>query len=344
MMKFLKLISIIFLLNSCTKERPQLQVPSPVLPKTYSKAFVLNEGIFPNDNSSITLYDETQGVVSDNYFKYKNPNAVLGSVPQSITKVGNNYFLVVNNASKIIVLDSNFVKITEINDLLSPRYMLDLPNNKAYVSDYVANTIHIINTQTFTKTGTISCNGWTEKMLLIDNLAYITNYKKNYLYVVDVTTDAITDSIGIAKGADAIVKDINNNIWVMCTSIYTNEHKYIYCINPTTKAIIKTFEFANNAMLSKMCINKNGDNLYYINKHVYKLNINDKALPTSFLIDGSAPKIWYGLAINPSNENVYVSDSKAGQNLSKVYVYKNTGEAITSFDAGYFAGNLFFEK
>ena len=97
-------------------------------------------------------------------------------------------------------------------------------------------------------------------------------------------------------------------------------------------------------MPSKMCINKNGDNLYYINKHVYKLNINDNALPSTFLIDGSAPKIWYGLAVNPSNENVSVTDSKAGQNLSKVHVYKNTGQEITSFDAGHFAGNFFFEK
>jgi DNA-binding beta-propeller fold protein YncE len=290
------------------------------------------------------LFDETQGIVSDNYFKLKNPDAVLGSVPQSITKIGINYFLVVNNTNKIIVLDSNFVKITEINNLLSPRYVLALPNNKAYVTDLKANAIHIINTQTFAKIGTIPCAGWTEKMILIGSLAYITNYNKSILYVVDINTDAIADSIAITKGAEAIEKDKNNNIWVMCTSVYNTEHKYIYNINPSTKTIIKTFEFAINAAPSKMCINNAGNCLYYINKHVYKLGIDDATLPTNFVIDGSAPKILYGLAIQPSNENIYVSDSKAGQSISKIFVYKNTGETITNFDAGYFAGNFFFDK
>jgi YVTN family beta-propeller protein len=160
-------------------------MPSPILPKTYSKVFVINEGIFPNDNSSITLYDETQGIVSDNYFKYKNPSAILGSVPQSIAKINDKYYVVVNNASKVIVLDSNFIKVSEISNLLSPRYVLGLPNNIAYVSDYISNNIHVINTVSNTKIGSISCPGWTEQMLLLNGKVYITNYKKNQLYIIN---------------------------------------------------------------------------------------------------------------------------------------------------------------
>ena len=338
------LLIILIWFVACTKERPQLKMPSPILPKTYSKVFVINEGIFPNDNSSITLYDETQGIVSDNYFKYKNPSAILGSVPQSIAKINDKYYVVVNNASKVIVLDSNFIKVSEISNLLSPRYVLGLPNNIAYVSDYISNNIHVINTVSNTKIGSISCPGWTEQMLLLNGKVYITNYKKNQLYIINPANNLMIDSVSINKGADAIVKDMNNNLWVLCTSIYNYEHKYLYCINTTNNSIIKTFEFAVSENPSQLCINKNGNTLYYINKGVYKLSINDAVLPTTPIIDGSNPKIFYGLGVNPSNENIYVSDSKAGQNYSKIYVYKSTGVLLTSFDAGYFAGEFFFDK
>lgn len=343
-MRNLFFLVLIFVAVACTKERPQLQVPSPVLPKTYSKIFVINEGIYPQNNGSISLYDETQGLVSGDYFKFKNPTAILGSVPQCMQKINNKYYLTVNNANKIIVLDSNFVKTTEIPNFMSPRYILALPNNKAYVSDYISNTIQVINTQTDTKIGTISCNGWTEQMVYLNGFAYITNYKKNQLYIIDTNTDNISDSITINKGADAIVLDKNNNIWVMCTSIYNYEHKFIYCINPTTKSILKTFEFGVAENPSQLCINKNGNTLYYINRHVYKMSITDISLPNSPFIDGSNPKILYGLGVNPSNENIYVSDSKAGQNKSLVYIYKSTGETISSFESGYFSGEFFFDK
>lgn len=338
------LLIILIWFVACTKERPQLKLPSPVLPKIYSKVFVINEGIYPNNNSSISLYDETQGLVSSNYFSFKNPNAILGSVPQSITKIDNKYYLTVNNANKIIVLDSNFVKITEIGNLLSPRYTLQVNNSKAYVTDYISNKIHIINTKTNTVSGFINCSGWTEQLLLLNSTAYITNYKKNQLYLANVNTDLITDSITISKGADAIVIDKNKNLWILCTSIYNYEHKYLYCINSSNNSIIKTFEFPVSDNPSQLCINKLGNTLYFINRHIYKMNIEDTKLPDISIIDGSAPKIFYGLGINPSNENIYVSDSKAGQNNSKVFVYKNTGELINSFDAGYFAGEFFFDK
>jgi hypothetical protein len=330
---------------SCKKERPQLPVPSPVVVQSNSgtKVFVLNQGVWPNDNSSVTLYDEDAGLIADNYFKLKNPNIPLGSVPQSMTKIGDKYFVVVNSANKLIVLDSSFVKISEITGLNSPRYIEHVRNNKAYVSDLYAENIHIINTQTLSKSGTIKCKGWTEQMTTIANKTYVCNYDSAKIYVVDNVNDVVSDSIQLRKGAEWMVQDKNKNIWVLFTSIYNTEMKYLTCIDPTTKSVIKDFEFATSEFPTALHINTTGDKLYYINTHVFSMNISDTQLPSQLLINGTG-KTFYALGVSPVTERLYVSDSKYGQAIDNIYIYKKTGEQLSSFQSGYITGNFFFEK
>jgi len=320
-----------------------MPVPTAIKTKIYTKVFVANQGFYQQNNASITLYDETQGLISSDYFKVKNPTTELGDIAQSISKIDSRYFVVVNNSSKIVVLDSNFLKTGEILNLLSPRYILPLSNNKAYVTDLKANKIAIINTATLQITGHINCSGWTEELILIDNFAYVTNYKKSYLYIVNTTTDAITDSIAITKGAEAIVADNSHNIWVLCTSIYNTEKKYLHKINHQTNTLVNTFEFAETQSPLQLKISKDKTKLYFINKNVFVMNTSDSQLPTNYLIDGTG-KNYFGLALNPSNNNIYVSEIPPSNGNCKIHIHKNTGEAITTFDAGVFAQYILFDK
>ena len=346
MRKFVYIVCFTLLVFSCKKERPQPQVPTaiPLQKSADVKVFVVNQGVWPNNNSSISLYSEELGLVSSNYFTIKNSNAVLGSVPQSMIRVGDYYYVAVNSAAKVLILDSNFVFVREINNLNSPRFLQNINNSKVYVSDLYADKISIINTNTQSIVGSIPVRGWSEQMQQIDSRVYVCDYDSSKLYVIDTSNDAITDSMSIGKGAEYMVQDANKHLWVLCTSIYNNEHKYLKCIDVATKTILKSFEFPVNEFPTGLQINAEGKQLYFINKHVYSMSIDASSLPTEKLIAGDAPKNFYALGIHPTNEHVYVSDSKYGQAFDRVYVYSKTGEAISNFESGYITGYFYFDR
>src|SRR5205807_1883891 len=102
-----------------------------------------------------------------------------------------------------------------VTGLNSPRYILPITFQKAYVSDLYANSISVIDLNTFTKIGAIPCNGWTEHMALIYNKAFITNMKRNYTYVVNTVNDQIVDSINTGMNAGSILIDKNSKLWIL---------------------------------------------------------------------------------------------------------------------------------
>lgn len=346
MRNFLLSWVVIAMFFSCKKERPQPTMPTSikVVASEKLRVFVLNQGVWPSDNSSVCLYDEKNGLISSDYFKWKNPSKSLGSVPQSMTKIGDHYFLVVNTAGTVKVLDTAFVQVGEVTNLNSPRFAMAAGTNKMYVSDLYADKITVVNTQDYTVSKTIKLKGWSEQMCSINNMVYVCNYDSSKLYAIDTNTDAVTDSILVGKGAEYMVKDKNNHLWILCTSIFNTEKKYLKCVDVSSKSILRSFEFSASESPTALQINGAGDQLYYINKQVYSMSINSTSLPASALIQAGATQNFYALGVNPENENIYVSDSKSGQAFDHVFVYSKVGEKLSEFESGYFTGYFYFDR
>ncbi|MBK7667943.1 MAG: hypothetical protein IPJ32_11760 [Sphingobacteriaceae bacterium] len=209
-MKLINYIIVLasLLLFSCVKDKPNDIMQPEVSFGSGFKVFITNEGNFGTNNASVSMYEPRSEQVVNDIYKTQNNNAALGDVCQSMTKINNKYYVVVNNSGKIAVVNSSdFKVITNITGLQSPRHILPVTFSKAYVSDLYANAISIIDLNTNTKTGSILCSGWTEQMVLIYNKAFVTNNNSGYTYVINTITDQITDSIYVGKFGGSIVMD-----------------------------------------------------------------------------------------------------------------------------------------
>lgn len=71
--------------------------------------FVINEGNFGSGNASVSLFDPAKNEVVEDFYKTQN-SAALGDVAQSMSRVNDNYYVVVNNSAKILVCDKDFKK------------------------------------------------------------------------------------------------------------------------------------------------------------------------------------------------------------------------------------------
>jgi YVTN family beta-propeller protein len=292
-----------------------------------------------NGNSAISLFDTGNNTVIENYFFSQN-NTSLGDVAQSMNKINNDYYIVVNNSNKIVVCDENFKVKRTINGLISPRYIQQVSNQKAYVSDLYANAISIIDLNNGVKTGSISCPGKTERMVMLYNKVYVTNYDRDKVYVIDATIDKIIDSVYVGLHTSSLVLDKNDKLWVASGESSVTITFSIKRINPVDLSTEGSFG-SLSSLPNNLCINGSKDTLFFLSGDVYKMAISDAA-GTKIVPKG--PKNFYGLAVHPTTHDIYVADALDYVQKSTIYIYNSaTGAEKQHFKAGINANGFYFE-
>lgn len=293
------------------------------------------EGNFTWGNASASIYfEDKDSVWNDAFFQINNEK--LGDVLQSASILNDKVFMVMNNSNRVIVSNSKTLKKEdEISGLQSPRYIIDALNGKYYVSDLYANAISIIDQSTLEKTGSIPCIGWTEEMLCVNDKVYVCNMKSKYLYVVNTSTNSIIDSLDIGYGSGAIVVDKYQKIWITTTGNSTMSILgSLLCINISTShpSIEKQFNFSSGSP-KNLEINKDGDQLFFVNGDIYKMSTDAGSLVSESFIQADSRNI-YSIGIDPLNNDIYIADAKDYVQSGVVYRYDQSGQLKSQFNAG----------
>ena len=348
--KFLLLSIIIICLwfGSCKKDKPPVAPDNNINNITVSGqalkgVFVCNEGNFNSGTASISFLDQQNQFVAD-LFRNQN-NFGIGDVAQSIHHFNGNFYIVVNNSGKIVVVDDkDFKQKAVINGLTSPRYMVNI-GSKGYVSDLYSNEIKILNLDNNSVIGRINCSGWTEEMIVIGSEIFVTNMRRDKIYVVNSISDQITDSITVSQATSGIVKDKNGKLWVLCGDAANNISSALGKINPSTKTLEILLQYPNGINAGKIKMNSNGDEIHLLdNTGIKKMNITDLAIPVNNVISGSNHN-FYQLSIDPLTEIIHVSD--ALDYVQRGYLYRYDPlrfTVIDSFRTGIIPGYIYFNK
>jgi DNA-binding beta-propeller fold protein YncE len=333
----IRLLVIIFIFISC---KPPAKESDPLPGLQQKGIYIVNEGNFQSGNGSVSFYDSATNSVTQDLYFLKN-NKAAGDVCQSLYFYHTNFFLVVNNSSKIEILDSNFVDTKTITGLTSPRYIAFSNTYKGYVTDLYGKGVTIINTHSYNIEKKIAINYWTEEIVNYKDTMYVTSPTSKYLYLIDATTEVLKDSIDIGFGSSSITIDDNNLIWILCDG---NATKSIYpslkCINPIDRSIVRNIPSTTfNSLASKIHYSKMDKNIYWIEKDLYKLNTQNIASNKEIYIQALG-KNFYGLVINQTNGDIVLSDAGDYSQRSTIHIYNKNGLERNSFKAGIISGNM----
>ena len=333
----LYLLTIIFLLTaSCKKKEvgPQRVDGSSYTKELGQKIVIGCEGNFGWGNASLSVYNSLSNTVTNNVYQSQNGIA-LGDVLQSSTLFDGKLFVTVNNSNKIEVLDTaNFTSLGAISGLNSPRYFLGISPSKAYVSDLYSNKITIVNPISFQVTGEINTGGWTEQMLLFNGNVFVTKKATNQILVIDKTTNIITDSITVGREPNSLVIDNQNNLWVLCSGGINENLPQLLKINAFDYSLISAFNFASiTESPTSLTIDSSKTALFYLNNGVFKHTVSATSISSSAFISADN-SVFYGLGINPFNNDIYVADAIDYVQAGKVYKYNSEGVEEESFSTG----------
>lgn len=303
---------------SCKK--PETKKVEETIINQQSAILVINEGNFQWGNASLDLLDLKQGKYTADVFKNAN-NFPLGDICQSAQLIDGKLFIVVNNSGKIEICDtSNFKVLHTVKGLRSPRYLC-ASGNEIYVTDLFANSISVLDRNTFVQKRTIATYGWSEDIAEFNN----------QVYFIDLSVDSVMlvgKDGGNAAGIKTIIGKpfdfISQESKLEVASYFGDSLIITNLLNNT--AIVYPDMLPENP--SKIIYNK-GLQQYYLlfSKAVYVLRNGQYSI---FYTDNNSN--FSGMEI--TNGQLLLANAKDYVKKSEVQVINHEGKLITKYESG----------
>jgi len=310
------------------------------------RVFVLNEGNFQFGNAGVSLYLPKQKEVTNDFFQRNNSNRPIGDVVQSMEVLGDKGFIVVNNSSKIeVVRLSDFKALDVIAPLNSPRYLLPVSGKEALVSDLHEGKLSRVDLKSFEILGEIETGGWTEEMVRVGQKAFVCQTDLDFLLVIDLDSMKVTDRIPTHREPHHLVKDQSDKLWVACTGGLQHDTAALMQIDPNTHEVLKSlFAEKPSKRIHELEINSSKDELFYFSDGgLYQVSIGAAKLPSEPLINDENG-LFYGLGVNPFNDEIYIADAIDFQQRGVVFRYSPQAVLIDHFRAGIIPGDFAFDE
>ncbi|MEG2177833.1 MAG: SMP-30/gluconolactonase/LRE family protein [Bacteroidales bacterium] len=355
----LKSVSLLAVLSvalvSCKDSDPD---PQPIPEAFGSGVYIVNEGAYGQGNGDITYYNPNTSALNQAIFKTANTRP-LGDVPTDILFNGSKNYIVVNNSqpTKIEVVNAgNCKSVSLITGFSSPRQILKINEDLAYISDIAAGKIHKIDLKKDAYLGFIPTQKAVEQMLKFGDKVFAANWSNAYvegdnstLQVIDINSNTVVHTLNLVKEPQSMVLDKNNKLWVLCAGGWdpkSDTLPALYCINPTTYTIEKTLWFANKSMApSNLKLSTDKASLYYLlGANIYKLSLDATAIPaTEAAYIKTTAMGLYNMGIDPKTGDIYVTNPKDYSQNGEVLRYDKMGKFIKSISTGVVPSAVLFK-
>lgn len=325
-------------LSSCKKDHTEIERE-----RYTTGIYVLGEGTVGNNNSAISFYDVEKNLTVVDYYKQVN-GIGLGETANDLQQYGSKMYCVV---SGIQGEKKSFVDVMELStgksikrisfntetDGAIPRFIA-FYKNKAYVSRYDGK-VSRIDTASLTIDGEVMLSEGLEGLAVANGKLYVANSShrfyqekgaKNKVSVIDLLNFKKVKDIEVNNNPVSVAAGENGQVFVVTVNDYIiGNAPSLDLINSTTDTKVNSFPYD----IGSIAIQQNIGYVVtdpYMNAQVKPLDLNTGALGSPLITDGTSIKTYYGLSINPLNNEVLVSDANGYGTTGFVYAFGTDGK------------------
>ena len=300
-----------------------------------AEIYILNEGLFNLNNSTLSRYSFRNGELIPDYFRQVNRRG-LGDTANDMAVYGSKLYIVVNASSQIEVVDlytGNSLKqiplLAENGSSRQPRYIA-FDEGKAYVCSFDG-TVARIDTTSLAIDGLTKAGRNPDGICAQDHKLYVSNSGgldwegmgvDNTVSVIDLATFTETKKIEVGPNPGRIQATENGFIYVATRGTNIEEGDYHFVqIDSRTDQVVRTY----NEKVLNFAIN---DNLAYLCNFNYRTQTSSVKVfnlqtgqteRENFITDGTEIHTPYCITVNPYNGNIYITDA---------YDYKVKGDVL----------------
>jgi len=335
-------------LASCHKDKIN---PADEKPTSTERAglYVLDQGNLGTANSALTFYDYTTKNLVADVFSSANGKG-LGNTANDMKIYGSKMYIVVDVSGTVEVVNPKNAKsikqvLFQNSDKTSrePRSIAFYKGN-AYISLY-DNNVAVLDTATLTVSKYIPVGRNPEQLAVSNGKLYVANggglsYPDvdKTVSVIDLATATVTKTLTVGLNPYAVSADNNGNVFVNAYNVFP-ANPTLTIINSNTDAVKSTTNFSGGPF------SISGDNAYYIAAGGTIKIYNVKTLSTStanFITDGTTFTNAYAVAVDPSTNEVFVTDAKDFKSNGVIYAFGKNGRKEYSLVTGINPGSIAF--
>jgi len=311
--------------------------------------FILNQGLFQNNNSTLDYYDYRTKTLRKDIFGAANSGKKLGDTGNDIEIYGSKIYIVMHGSNTVEVADARTVKSLATISLTNggkprlPRAIV-FDKNHAFVSCFDG-TVQVIDTATLQVSGFIPVGRNPERMAISAGRLFVANsgglsYPSNYdttVSVIDLQGLRELKKITVPKNPGEVYADKYGKVYVISHGDYEKVLPSTTLIDPLT---YMTAGYSKSPRA--MCFS--GDSAYIFandpvsGKRVYLLlNVKTQAvISTNFIHDMSDTLITtpFSLATDPTTKNIFIGDARDFTSNGQVIIYDRKGNKQDAFTVG----------
>jgi hypothetical protein len=335
---------------SCKKEDP----PEDPLPEDYVNGIlVLNEGLYQQNNSSISFYSHNTSSVTHQVFLGVNSRGLGDTANDLITfsQSGSVYFAVaVTGSSQVEVIQAKTLKsVGQIN--LSngsigrqPR-RLTATNGKIYCANFDG-TVSVIQISSLYEINAINVGENPDGIASQNGKVYVSNSgglnAPNYdstVTVIDASADTVLTNIATRINCTQMLSGANSDVYVISNGDYGAIAPAMLRIDATADTVSHEYP------ISITTWDILGDWIYYYDADlnaVYRYNTVSLTFENIPIIDGSGYTTPFKMKVTATN--IFMVDANSYVNSSTVKCYDLSGVFLYEFTAGLNATDFVFNQ
>ena len=290
-----------------------------------AEMYILSEGLFNQNNSSLARYSFNRQRCTNNYFSANNQRG-LGDTANDIAIYGNKIYVVVNVSSTVEVIDfptgKSIRQISMLRDNGSSRQprAIAFDKDKAYICSYDG-TVARIDTTSLEIEEIVTVGRNAEDICVQNGKLYVSNsggldYSgpgvDTTVSVIDITTFKETKKIEVGPNPGKILPGLEEAVYVVTrgTDIEAGDY-HLVKIDSRTDAVATTYDekvlsFAIDGPIAYLYTYDYPSKASAIK--VFDLNAGT-VIRDNFITDGTAIQTPFSIQLNPFSGNVYITEA-----------------------------------
>jgi YVTN family beta-propeller protein len=338
---------LLLIIIGCSETNDPI-IPPP--PANSSGVYVVNEGLFTQNNASLSYKNLEDGTVTNNAYWSANNGNSLGDNANSMTIFDSKGYIAVDNSNKVEIINLDDFKSFGFIDLGtngSPREIYVKDENTAYVTSLNLDQVAKLDLQTKTVTTRINVGRKPEGLREANGKLFVANSgfgNDKTVSVIDMASDMVIATLQVGLNPRVVLNGVDNFVYVVCTGSYSDTSIFsgVYKIDPAANTVVDSILVKKNP--GEACFIDATTMLVVNSDGAVKVDLTTKSVSSTPLILGTTVNSFFGVIHSISYDllraTIYCGNPKDFTQNGEVVTFDLNGNETGRFNVGLNPGTI----